>query len=282
MQRTHALALVVLAGVGFDAAAQMVTPAPAPKPKEEYVPPAQREPARPAARPAQPTQPTTQPAEPAFDPSTVEFEPIYTLDADGTIVPPEGAVEIAAIMNNPLIDEEVRFLIEELLKEREQQAEALVIANPREAIELGGGIIETMDFGDRTTVEQIARVAQELQLGGGAIADLMNLGVLTEQSRAMSVHIWQDYNHAVTAELAARHEGSEEPNALLNAQSRFLMGASMQEVELAFDRVARRALERLETNEARQALNLEGQRFRRAAAEVLSDLSDEQLAEVFN
>lgn len=277
MMRTNAaLALVVLAGITVDAAAQMVTPPPAPKPKEEYIPPSERQ-TPPPTRAIQPAQA----AEPAFDPSTVEFEPIYTRAEDGTVVAPAGAIEVAAIMNNPLIDEDIRFVIEELLKERQARAEAVVIASPREAIELALGVVDTMDFADRSTVENVARVAQELQLGGGVIADLMSQGVLTEQARAMSVHIWQDYNRAVTAELAEKFADSEEPNALLNAQSRFLMGASMQEIELAFDRVARRAMMKLENAEARQALNLEGQSFRRAAGAVLGRLSDERLQEVF-
>ncbi|MEL6499411.1 MAG: hypothetical protein AAFZ67_00425 [Planctomycetota bacterium] len=274
MRTSAALAVVLAAGVSASAVAQMVTPAPPPKPEEEYTPPPQREPVRPVARPAEP-------AEPAFDPTTVEFEPIFSTGDDGTIVHPEGAVEYAAIRNNPLIDDDVRFLIDELLIERDAKAEAVVIGSPREAIELGLGIVETMDFGDRTTVENIARVAQELQMGGGAIADLANQGVLTDQARAMSVHIWQTYNQAVTAELTARFEGSEEPNALLNAQSRYLMGASMQEIDLAFDRVARRALERLDNPEAGTALNLEGVEFRRVAAAILDRLSDERLAKVF-
>lgn len=274
MKRTNALALVLLAGVSFDAAAQMVTPPPAPKPKEEYTPPPQREPVRPTTRPAEP-------AEPAFDPTTVEFEPIYTRDADGNIVAPEGAVEFAAIRNNPLIGDDISFLIEELLVERNARAESIVIGSSREAIELAMGIVDQMDFGDRTTVEEVARVAQELQIGAGAIADLVNQGVLTDQARAMSVHIWQDFNQAMTAELAAKFEDAEEPNALLNAQSRYLMGASMQEIDLAFDRVARRALEQLDNPEAKAALELEGVEFRRAAGAILDRLSDERLEEVF-
>lgn len=278
MRTTAALALVVAAGVTFDAAAQMVTPPPAAKPKEEYTPPPP--PPEPAARPVTTTEPA-EPAEPAFDPSTVEFEPIYTRDADGRVVPPAGVVEVAAILNNPLIGDDIRIVIDELLKERERRAETVVIGSPREAIEVALGVVDTMDFAERSTVENIARVAQELQMGGGVIADMLNQGVLTDQARAMSIYIWQDYNEAMTAQLAADFAESEEANALLNAQSRFLMGASMEEVEFAFDRVARRALMRLETAEAKEALNLDGDAFRAAAGEVLDALSDEQLDEVF-
>ena len=56
-----------------------------------------------------------------------------------------------------------------------------------------------MDFADRETVNEVARVAQELQMGDGIIADLANQGLLTDQARMMSVHIWQNYNQAVTA-----------------------------------------------------------------------------------
>lgn len=276
MRSTNALALALSAGLSFGAAAQMVTPPPPPTPEEEYTPPAERE------RPAPP--PVTraaEPAEPAFDPSTVEFEPIFGRDENGKIIHPTDAIEVVAIRNNPLIGDDIRFVIDELLIERGKRAETVVIGAPREAIEVALGIIDTMDFGDRSTVENVARVATELQLDGGVIADLAKQGVLTEQARLMSVHMWQDYNRAVNIELAETFADSEEPNALLNAQSRYLMGASMQEIQLAFGRVARRALMQLETAEAKEALNLEGQAFREAAGEILSQLDDERLAEVF-
>lgn len=278
MRTNAAIALVLLAGLSADAVAQVVTPPPAPKPKEEYTPPAERP--APPPRPSRPEQ-QTQNAEPAFDPTTVEFEPIYTTAEDGTITGPEGVVEVAAVMNNPLVDEDIKIVIEELLAERREQAEQVVIANPREAIEFASGVIDRMDFADRATVEAVASVAQELQMGEGVIADLANQGVLTEKARLMSVHIWQDYNKAVTASLTARLGDSEEPNALLNAQSRFLMNVSMEEIAFAFDRVARRALERLDSEAASDALELEGTEFRRAAGEVLGELSDERLDEVF-
>ncbi len=278
MRTKAAVALLVLAGVSFEAVAQVVTPPPAPKPKEEYVPPSER------PAPAPPPRPTTQPAQPAqpqFDPTTVEFEPIYTRAEDGTIIVPEGSVEVAAIMNNPLIDDDIKFVIEELLKERETRAEGVVTENAREAIEYALGVVDRMDFGDQSTVQDVARVAQELQMGDGAIADLSNQGVLTDQARAMSVHIWQDYNQAMTASLAERFAEAEDQNALLNAQSRFLMGVSMEEIGLAFDRVARRALGQLDSPEAGEALGLAGTEFRAAAGAILDRLSDERLAEVF-
>ncbi|MEO1583445.1 MAG: hypothetical protein AAFR96_02600 [Planctomycetota bacterium] len=271
MRPNVAAACVLFAGLSGQAAAQVVTPPPAPKPKEEYTPPPPPAP-RPAAQPRE--------VEPAFDPSTVEFDPIYTRDDEGTIVGPEGNVEVAAVLNNPLVAEDVRPIIEELLKERDAQAEEIVIREPRAAIEYAGGVVDRMDFAERATIEAVSTVAQALQLGDGVIVDLANQGLLSEQGRIMSVHIWQDYNKAVTAELAATFPDSEEPNALLNAQSRYLMNTSMQEIGLAFDRVARRALARLDSPEAEAALAIEGDGFRAEAGSVLGRLSDERLAEV--
>lgn len=278
MRTNAAVALVVLAGFSASAAAQMVTPPPAPKPKEEYTPPPERQ----TPTPPPTTRTTTTTAEPAFDPTTVEFEPIFTRNEDGTIEGPDRLVEAAAIMNNPLVDEEIRPLIEELIDERRARAVTVVTNSPREAIEFAQGVVDRMDFADRETVNEVARVAQELQMGDGIIADLANQGLLTDQARMMSVHIWQNYNQAVTASLAEQYGDSDDPNALLNAQSRFLMNVSMEEIGAAFDCVARGALERLDSPEAEAALKLEGTEFRREAGAILSRLSDERLAEVMD
>jgi hypothetical protein len=275
MRTNAAVALVLFAGMSAQAAAQIVTPAPAPKPKEEYTPPPPPAP-RPAARPA------AEPAQPEFDPSTVEFEPIYTRTDDGEIVPVHPVVEVAAIMNNPLVDEDIRIVIDELIKERQSRAETIIRSNPRDAVAFGAGVVDRMDFANRATVEEVAAVAQNLQMGDGVIVDLAKQGVLTDQARMMSLHIWQDYNQAKTAALAEKYAEAEDPNALLNEQSRFLMNVSMQEIAQAFDRVARSALGELDSPEAEAALKLDGIEFRREAAAILGRLDDDRLDEVMH
>lgn len=275
MRSNAAVTLVLLAGFASGVAAQVVTPPPAAKPKEEYTPPA----TTPAPPPSRPT--ATRPAEEQFDPSTVEYEPIYTRNDDGTITGPEGLAEVAAITNNPLVDEDVKIIIDELLADRAKRAEQVVISNPNEAIEYAAGVVDRMDIGDRPTIEAVARVAQELQMGDGVIADLANQGLLTQKARDMSLHIWRDYDQAFSTSLAMIYADDENPNAMFNARSRFLMNASMHEVGEAFDRVARRALESLGNSDAQAALAMDGTEFRREAAAVLGGLDEAKLAEVF-
>jgi hypothetical protein len=248
--------------LAMETAGQVVTPPPAPRPKEVYTPP------------------PPPPPPPAFDPTTVDFEPIYGRDEDGSLVLPARPAEIAAVLANPLLPEDIRPVVEALLAERNKQLEVLIVQNPREALTYAGGAMDRLDVSNQDSLSAAAEIAQKLSPRVGPIKYLSDQGVITPEMQAMSLHIWQDLYQTVLADLTKQAEGSSDTNELLNLQSRFLMNVSLAETGEAFDRLARQALQVLDNPEAAAALELSGLAFRQEAGAILSRLSDERLNEV--
>ncbi|MGP1273337.1 MAG: hypothetical protein ACTS22_08375 [Phycisphaerales bacterium] len=255
------IAAGVAAGLAVGSAhGQLVTPPPPARPVETYTPP-----------------PPPPPPEPVFDPSAIEFTPIYTRDADGKIVGPDGPPEIASLRNNPLIPEDLWPVVEALLEERAARYDLRVVQNPRLAVRLAAGETEEFDVSDTTTIERISELARALGPEAGPVREIAMQGVITEDMSQMSMYIWRDYSQAQIAEFVMSTRDSEDENAALNLQSRFLLRVSMAEALEAFDRVARRALEAEGSDEAKRIVALQGEAFRAAAVEYLGAMDDDTL-----
>ncbi|MEM9166949.1 MAG: hypothetical protein AAGB48_07965 [Planctomycetota bacterium] len=267
-----AVALALAAGSG---SGQIVTPAPPPQPEPNYTPIADRPPPpiRQAAAPAEP-------AEPAFDPSTVEFEPIYRVE-NGALIRPEEGGELASLKANPLIPDDLRPVIDALLEDRVRAMYNVIIVNPREAVRLAQGEARTIDVGDRASLEAVAQLAREFGPQGGAITTMLQQGVITDDMAQMSRHIWQDYSQAASASIMERFRDAEDPNDQLREQARFLMNESLTGAYNAIETVFRQVLGGLGTPDAAEALALEGDAFLEAAGNLLSERSDEELTELF-
>ncbi|MEM8758676.1 MAG: hypothetical protein AAGF47_12965, partial [Planctomycetota bacterium] len=253
------------------------TPPPPPRPADEFTPRPQ------PARPAQPTrapQPT-RPAEPAFDPTSVEFQPIYITNDDGTIAPPPGISELAAMRSNPLISDDLWPVLEVLLEERYADFNTRVINNPRRAVRIAAGEADNIDVGDRESLQGIAELSGPFDPQGGPITYLANQGVLDENMATMSRHIWRDYSNAMNVQIMEIAGDSDDQNEQLNMQARFLFSEGLGETYAAIDRVFRVVLMDLDSPEAKDAMRLTGGAFRKAAAAVLEDKSDDELAELF-
>lgn len=276
MRSTTGVAAVVMTVLAGQAAAQVVTPPPAPRVREEYIPPSERPAPEPAPRPAEPVQ------APKFDPAAVEFERIYTLAEDGTLVLPEGPAEIAAIKANPLIPEDLWPVIDAMFQDRAAQMDTIVANAPRAAVKFAAGAIDRLEIGNQDSLREAAEISQALAPREGPIQVLASAGVITDEMRDMSSHIWQDLYQTVLKDIQRRAESGEAGASALDLQSRFLMNVSLQEAGAAFDRVARAALALLDSPEAVKALTLDGAEFRAEAGAILGRLSDERLAEVFD
>lgn len=274
--RTALLALALSAGTIPSASAQTVLPPPPARPPlPEYVPPSQR-PQRPAQ--AQPTQP----AKSSFDPSTVEFTPIWTMGSDGSIQGPREHYELAAIRSNPLVTEDVWDFVEALLEERDREMELVAQAHPRQCIDAVTTVIPGFDIMDESTRSPLSDIAIALNQPGGLIGYLSEQGLLTPEMTQMSHYIAMDYTQNVMNGIKASQPEGTPDSTVTTLQSRFLVRQGLAEPLRGFGRLARRAIEAdpsLVTN-AGELLAIEGDAFIDAAAAALAPLSDEDLKRV--
>lgn len=275
--RTALLALALASGSAQSASAQAVLPPPPARPPlPEYVPPSQR-PQRPA-----PAAQQTQPAKSSFDPSTVEFAPIWTMGSDGSIQGPQEHYELAAIRSNPLLTEDVWDFVEALLVEREREMELVAQAHPRQCIDAVTTVIPGFDIMDESTRSPLSDIAIALNQPGGLIGYLSEQGLLTPEMTQMSHYIAMDYTQGVMNGIKASQPEGTPDSTVTTLQSRFLVRQGLAEPLRGFGRLARRAIEAdpsLVTN-ADDLLALEGDAFIDAAAAALAPLPDEDLKRV--
>ncbi len=276
--RHSIVAITIGAGMALSADAQTTLPPPPERPAlPEYVPPAKRE--RPQANPGQARQ---NQAAPKFDPTTVEFEPIWHALDDGTIVGPDGYYEVAALKNNPLIDEDLWSFIEVLLEDRHKEMELVAQAHPRECVVAVTTAITQFDVRDESSRIPLANVSLALNQPGGVIGYLAEQGIISPEMSTMSHHIAMDYTRNTMAGIEASLPEGTEPLVIVNHQSKFLVRQGLAEPLMAFGRLARRAIESDPSlvENAEELLALEGDAFVDASAAALAHLSDEELKAV--
>lgn len=267
-----ALALATTAGT---AAGQLTLPPAGPRPERpEYIPPAERQ-QRAAQQQAA--------AKSNFDPSTVEFEPIYTVAEDGSIIEPVEHYEIAALRNNPLIDEELWEFIDVLLEEREEEMEVVVHVYPRECIEAVTTVIPNFDVRDESTRIPLGDITNAINQPSGLIAWLGEQGILTEDIQQMTHYISTDYTQAIMGYLKESAPEDFEELEVVNLQAHFLVRQGLAEPLRGFGRLARRVVEShpelVENPE--ELLKLKGDKFVDAVAKALAPLEDVVLTQLF-
>lgn len=271
----HGLILLTFTAAAIPSAAAQSTLPPPPKrpPLPEYVPPTQRE--RPNANPnANPTQPK-------FDPSKVEFEPIWTVNDDGSVTGPDEFYEVAALRNNPLIDEDLWSFIEVLLEDRNKEMEFVALAHPRVCVDALTHVIEEFDVNDAPTRTALGDVAQALNQPGGFIGYLVEQGMITQDMGVMSQYIASEYTLKVMQGIKADMPDASQDD-VTSVQSQFLITQGLLEPLMGFGRLARRAIEANPdlVDNADQILALKDDAFNKAAAEALAPLSNEELKKV--
>ncbi|HED53036.1 MAG TPA: hypothetical protein ENJ00_02390 [Phycisphaerales bacterium] len=259
--------LVVSVGLAGAVGAQVTLPPPAPRPEmPEYVPPSQR----------------VDEEEPAFDPSSVEFDPIWTLDEDGKVVGPDGLAEIAALRHNPLITEDLFPIIETILEDRAKEMDTKVFVYPRKAIDALTGAIDNFDVRKEDTRNVMGEIANSLNVSEGLVSWLRDQGLITEEMSMVSFNIMQDYTKRTMDQIAASMPDADQLD-LISHQSRFLVRLGLQEPLSAFGRLSRKVLELHPdvVENAAELLELKGRDFLDEVAKALKPLDDDQLKALF-
>lgn len=272
MHRLATPFIIAIVAASGTASAQLTLPPTAPKPERpEYVPPAQR------------TQQQAEAPTNTFDPSQVEYEPIYTVNDDGTITDPVDHFEIAALKNTPLIDEELWEFLDVILEERREEMELVAHKFPRQCIEAVTTLIPNFDVSKESTRTALADVTSSLNQPTGLISWIQSQGVLTEDMVKMAQFIANDYTQTKMQSIQANApEGIKELD-LVSLQARFLVRGGIAEPLRGFGRLARYVIEHNPdlVENADEILSLKGDKFIDAAAKALAPLEDEQLEKLF-
>ncbi len=273
--RQSIIALTLGAAASLHAGAQSTLPPPPKRPAlPEYTPPAQRERAPATANQGKPNTAT-----PKFDPTTVEFTPIWHKLSDGTVVGPDDYYEIAALKNNPMIDEDLWSFIEVLLEDRHKEMDFVAQAHPRQCVKALTTAIANFDINDKSTQQALGDVAMALNQPGGFIGYLVEQGMISQDMGTMSHHIATDYTFTMMQSIKDTAPDGATNDEVTNIQSKFLLRHGLSEPLEAFGRLSRRAIESNPSlvENADDILALKGDDFLKAAAAALAPLSDEEL-----
>lgn len=273
--RQSIVALTIGAAASLHAGAQSTLPPPPKRPSlPEYVPPAKRERA-----PANTNQARPNNTAPKFDPTKVEFTPIWKRLDDGTVVGSDDYYEIAAIKNNPLVDEDLWSFIEVLLEDRQKEMEFVAQAHPRECVKALTTAIANFDINDQASQRVVGEIAMALNQPGGFIGYLVEQGMISQEMGTMSHHIASDYTTNMINGISENAPEGATNDDITNLQSKFLLRHGLSEQLEAFGRLARRAIESNPSlvENANDILALEGNEFLNAVAAALAPLSDEEL-----
>lgn len=272
MHRLATPIIIALAAAAGTTTAQLTLPPTAPKPERpEYIPPSER---------------VQQPPEAAtnqFDPTSVDFTPIYTINDDGTITDPVVQYEIASLKNNPLIDEELWEFLDVILDERREEMEFVAHQYPRQCIDAITTLIPSFDIEIEATRTALATVTSSLTQPSGLIAWVQSQGVLTDEMVQLSQFIVSDYTQAKMMNIKANAPEDATEFDVVNLQARFLVRGGISEPLRGFGRLARFVIENnpgLIENED-DVLALRGDEFLDAVAKALSPIEDEKLEQLF-
>lgn len=272
MHRLATPLIIALAAAAGTTSAQLTLPPTAPKPERpEYVPPSERVQQRPET-------PANQ-----FNPASVEYERIYTVNDDGTITGPVKNFEVAALENNPLIDEELWEFLDIILEERREEMEVVAHKYPRECIDAITTLIPNFDVEDEATRTALADVTTSLTQPSGLVAWVQSQGVLTDEMVQMSQFISNEYTQSKMASIRSTASKDLTELELVSLQARFLVRSGIAEPIRGFGRLARFVIENnpgLVENE-NEVLALQGNEFIDAAAKALSPIEDDKLVQLF-
>ena len=279
MQRpnTPIFAALLIATTAGSAAGQITIPPTAARPdRPAYVPRAERA-----------NQQQQQQAEAAtksnFDPTSVEYTPVYTVADDGSIIGPIEHYEIMALRNNPLIDDDLWDFLDVLLADREEEMEIVAHVYPRVCIDAVTTVIPGFDIVDESTRIPLGDITNAINQPTGLIAWLQTQGVLTAEMQQMSHHISTDYTQAAMTNLKETAPSDFDELQITNLQARFLVRQGLAEPLRGFGRLARRVIiahPGLVENQA-ELLELQGDAFVDAVAKALSVQTDEELMKLF-
>lgn len=188
------LAIVgAVGGVSALAFGQMVTPPPATQPTapefELAPPPAPPPPIEPP--PVQTARPRT-PREPLPD---LPYESLVKRDAAGALLPLNEPIEILALRRNPMLDDQTRARVEEVLLERRTLAEQRVLEHFDLIRQIDEGAIERTDFSNRIAAQQVVAAFEPLVAAPWVdlMRDLRGRNVLTSLQSRFNGRIVQEY-----------------------------------------------------------------------------------------
>ncbi|GAB5497664.1 MAG: hypothetical protein Phyf2KO_27440 [Phycisphaerales bacterium] len=272
MNRLATPLIIALAAAAGTTSAQLTLPPTAPKPERpEYVPPSER------------IQQQAEQAANQFNPASVEYTKIYTVNDDGTITGPTNHFEIAALKNNPLIDEELWEFLDVILQERREEMEVVSHKYPRQCIQAVTELIPNFDVRDESTRTALADVTTSLNQPTGLIAWVQTQGVLTDEMVQMSQHIANEYTQAMMMNIKANAPADLEELEVINLQARFLVRGGIAEPLRGFARLAQYVIKNNPglVENADEILALKGNEFIDAAAKALSHVEDEKLEALF-
>ncbi|RNC80259.1 MAG: hypothetical protein ED559_00110 [Phycisphaera sp.] len=272
MHRLATPLIIALAATAGTTSAQLTLPPTAPKPERpEYIPPSER-----VQQP--PEAPTNQ-----FNPTSVEYTSIYTVNDDGTITGPTKHFEIAALKNNPLIDEELWEFLDVILEERSEEMEVVAHKYPRQCIDAITTLIPKFDVEDEATRTSLANVTSSLTQPTGLISWVQTQGVLTDEMVQMSQFIANDYTQTMMMNIKNNAPKDLTELEVISLQARFLVRGGIDEPLRGFGRLARFVIENNPglVENADEILALQGNEFIDDAAKALSPIEDQKLQQLF-
>ena len=203
--QTTTLLRVCVAGVCgalvSGASAQVAPPPPPPsEPAPEYVPPAPP-PARPVApRSSEPTSSqavtgANQPERPSMG-----FVSLVELDDEGKIIQLETDPRFLALVNNPIVRDQGRDPIMDVVRERRRSLEKRLIANSDVVLRLENGMLADFSFENIPEATRATQMIQTLVLQPNLTADLRERGVIGRLQADVNEEIARGYQPALNQE----------------------------------------------------------------------------------
>lgn len=282
------LVLSVPAALAAPALAQVAPPPGEKTTSEPYTPPPRPRPT--ATVPPQPQRP--QRPERITLPD-IERGTLVKRDAQGRVERLETSASVAALEINPMVTDELRPLIDEYLVERRKEAmERAVQYNDIARMVYNDGLIDTMDVGDRTKLEETLGYLHPLSMPGAEKVLQDDLSVFDDVAAEFNRVIANEYLAALQQDvIASAGEGDNIPQMVAREMfrdvTRDVMAAyhelmwntghlMISEQSLEAARPTEDQMRRIKPHYDRMLIVGREEQFARLAGEILDELNPEQ------
>lgn len=214
---------------------QVLVPPPAAKePSPEYTPP---EPPSTRRVPQRTTRPQPQPRRmPQSEAPNIPFRsaarPIEVgpnESYDGPVIRYEQPMQFVAIQRNPLIKENAVEGLRQIMAERREQMEPLVITHLDTVMDIRSGIIDTLTIQDMENMGQVTAAIQPLVITEPFMSTAQDRGVITAPTNALHQKIVREYQTTLQAEVA-----ENDPDAVTDFFLKFVLRDGLYEAENAY------------------------------------------------
>ncbi|MEL7472974.1 MAG: hypothetical protein AAGK04_06605 [Planctomycetota bacterium] len=182
-------------------------PSKKPAPVREYTPPPRPQVAPPTPRPRPQPNPAPRPRELP----EVEYESLVQYDEEGKLIRLNEPPTIAAIRVNPLIDDELKPAITDVLSTRNALFRELTVQYIDDAIAVDNGLIESLRLEQRDDLQGVLAAVERLSTRT-AEQELSDLDIISDDAAAFTRKIATEYLNALRNELL----GEIDPEAVFD------------------------------------------------------------------